>query len=445
MPSCRTGFSTPFVTFRIVSNLNVPDVMFPTQHSWVPTVIMTLKKVRNFLLDIKTRRKLWFMVHLYIGLFAGAVFVLIGLAGSLSVFGPEVDSALNPALKKIQGYPLQSAYRPLDEIAAAAKAVIPKQGKPYAFVFPSRPDEAFSVTYSLSAQTPGQSEWHQVFVNPYNAGGMGQRLMFDTGNPWQCSLRSFFVRFHYTLALGEAGRTFVGIVALFLLFSVLTGLIVWWPSSGKLRSALTIKARASTERLNFDLHKTFGFYSSVVMLVVLISGIEMVFPVYADGLVKVFLPLATKSEVPMSAETNQREPITLTQAVAITDKRFPDGAYKMIVFPQSERDAYRIVKGSPQEVNRTRSRRTLWLDQYSGKIVQERDPMIDAAGDVFLQWLYPLHSGEAFGLTGRILIFVLGLVPTVLYVTGFIRWRQKRKAKMKHSAKQNEKVRYFNN
>ncbi|PPK67336.1 putative iron-regulated membrane protein [Methylobacter tundripaludum] len=400
--------------------------------------MMPVKNVNSFR-DHKIRRKIWLKVHLYIGLFAGTVFVLIGLAGSLSVFWPEIDSELNPALKKIQSYPPQADYRSLDEIAVAAKAVIPRQGKPYALVFPARTDEAFSVTYSLPAQTLKQSEWHLVYVNPYNARVLGQRLMFDTGNAWRGNLMNFFVRFHYSLALGEAGRTFVGIVALFLLFSVLTGLIVWWPSSGKIRRALTIKRHASAERFNFDLHKTFGFYCSIVLLVVLASGIEMVFPGYADGLVKVFLPLTPKAGAPMSAETSQREPITLVQAAAITDKRFPDGVYKWIFFPQGERDAYRIVKGSPQEVNRTRPRRTLWLDQYSGKIVQERDPMTDAAGDVFLQWLYPLHNGEAFGLSGRIIIAITGLVPLLLYVTGVIRWLQKRKAK-KNLARQVSRI-----
>jgi uncharacterized iron-regulated membrane protein len=406
--------------------------MFPVQRRWLPTAIMTSKTIRKFLLDSKTRRKLWLRVHLYIGLLAGAVFVLIGLAGSLSVFGPEINSALNPSLKKIQGYSSQSPYRSLDEIAAAAKTVIPKQGKPYAFVFPNQPDEAFSVTYSLPAPAPGQSEWHLVSVNPYNARVLGQRLIFDTGNAWRGSLMNFFVRFHYTLALGEAGKTFVGIVSLFLLFSILTGLLLWWPSPGKLWQALTIKRHASVERFNFDLHKTFGFYSSIVMLVVLVSGIEMVFPDYAKGLIKVFTRLTPETEAPMSTESGRRELLTLIQVAAITDKRFPDGTYKWIFFPQGERGVYRIVKGAPQEINRTRPRRTLWLDQYSGKIVQERDPADDSVGDVFLQWLYPLHNGEAFGLIGRIIIVITGLAPLLLYVTGVIRWLQKRKAAREH-------------
>ena len=419
--------------------------LIPRSARWVPTVIMTSKTVRNFLLDIKTRRKLWLQVHLYIGLFAGAVFVLSGLAGSLVVFKPEINAILNPTLMRAQGDSSQATYRPLDEIAAAAKAVIPKQGKPYAFVFPDRPDEAFAITYNLPAPVPGQSEWHQVTVNPYNAGVLGQRLMFDTGNLWRGSLMSFFVRFHYTLALGEAGRTFVGIVALFLLFSVLTGLIVWWPSPGKLGQALTIKRHASAERFNFDLHKCVGFYFSIALLIVLFSGIYLVFPAYVVGLVELFSPLKPDVAKLVSEPGGQPLPIGLAQVTAITDKRFPDGEYKMIILPQDRKGFYLVVKRAPQEVNRTRSRRMLWLDQYSGKIMQERDPTNDAAGDIFLQWLYPLHNGEAFGLIGRIIIVITGLVPLLLYVTGVIRWLQKRKAKMKHNAKQNGKECLFNN
>ena len=56
--------------------------------------------------------------------------------------------------------------------------------------------------------------------------------------------------------------------------------------------------------------------------------------------------------------------------------------------------------------------------------------------DAVLQWLYPLHNGEAFGLAGRIIIVIIGLAPLLLYVSGIIRWQQKRDAKMKRLARQ---------
>jgi len=50
-----------------------------------------------------------------------------------------------------------------------------------------------------------------------------------------------------------------------------------------------------------------------------------------------------------------------------------------------------------------------------------------SAGERFLEWQYPLHCGEAFGNVGRALVMILGIVPLILYVTGFLRWRQKRR------------------
>ncbi|MDZ4151263.1 PepSY-associated TM helix domain-containing protein [Methylicorpusculum sp.] len=50
---------------------------------------------------------------------------------------------------------------------------------------------------------------------------------------------------------------------------------------------------------------------------------------------------------------------------------------------------------------------------------------------MFTHWQWPLHSGQAFGMTGRLLVFSTGLACPVLFVTGVIRWLQKRRAARK--------------
>jgi uncharacterized iron-regulated membrane protein len=58
-----------------------------------------------------------------------------------------------------------------------------------------------------------------------------------------------------------------------------------------------------------------------------------------------------------------------------------------------------------------------------------RDGLQETGGDVVLNWLHPLHNGEVFGLTGRIIVFISGLIPLLLFMTGYLRWRHKRRAK----------------
>ena len=63
----------------------------------------------------------------------------------------------------------------------------------------------------------------------------------------------------------------------------------------------------------------------------------------------------------------------------------------------------------------------VWLGQYSGKILAIRDVYNDSAGDTLLRWLHSLHSGQAFGLTRRIMVCISGLLPIIVFVTSIVR------------------------
>lgn len=45
-----------------------------------------------------TARAFWLKIHLYLGLFAGAVLALLGLTGGALVFGDQIDRLLDPAI-----------------------------------------------------------------------------------------------------------------------------------------------------------------------------------------------------------------------------------------------------------------------------------------------------------------------------------------------------------
>jgi uncharacterized iron-regulated membrane protein len=166
------------------------------------------------------------------------------------------------------------------------------------------------------------------------------------------------------------------------------------------------------------------------------SGVYLIFPDYGRALVSVFSPVSPpwpryQSVIPVG----DKIPISLAEVKAITDARFPDGEYRWIVFPKNESGVYLVGKRETNEVNLKIPYRSLWIDQYSGKILHVRENRTAPAGDTFEQWLYPLHSGEAFGLTGQSIILITGLVPLMLYVTGVIRWLQKNRAVKKKQNK----------
>ncbi len=90
-------------------------------------------------------------------------------------------------------------------------------------------------------------------------------------------------------------------------------------------------------------------------------------------------------------------------------------------------DTYTVCKDGVTDTGSLLHRRYVVIDQYSGKILDVDDPSKGTVGEVFTQWQWPLHFGQAFSWTGRILVFLSGLACPLLFVTGVIRWLQKRR------------------
>jgi uncharacterized iron-regulated membrane protein len=71
------------------------------------------------------------------------------------------------------------------------------------------------------------------------------------------------------------------------------------------------------------------------------------------------------------------------------------------------------------------------LDQYIGGVLAVDDPKRNGMGDTMLNRVVPIHDGKAFGMVGRVWVMLLGPGPSVMMVTGFMLWRQKRTARNK--------------
>jgi len=383
---------------------------------------------QQHLAKLKARRKNWLAVHLWLGLALGLFLSVFGITGSILVFHAEINELLNPQLLAVTMPKVNPVYQPLANIFQAGSSAMPEPARHTFTNYPRNGTAAFKLIYALPVANGATESW-EVYVNPYTAQVTGKRLMSRSDDPIPYTFIGFVFELHYALLMGEElGYTVVGIMGVLLIISVLTGLIVWWPLAGKWRQALTIKARASTERLNFDLHKTAGVYSTVVLVPVLFSGVYMDIPERVVPVLEVFSPVTYRYWF-RSAPQADNQHITMSEAVAIADKRYPTGRTGWIYGATQPTSTYTICKDGVADTGSFLHRRCVVIDQYSGKILDVDDPAIGTAGEVFTHWQWPLHSGQAFGWMGRILVFLSGLACPLLFVTGFIRWQQKRRAK----------------
>lgn len=93
---------------------------------------------------------------------------------------------------------------------------------------------------------------------------------------------------------------------------------------------------------------------------------------------------------------------------------FPDhGVYAVRTFDLRDRD--------------DQGRLWHYIDMDDGRVVGVRHDNGTSAGDQFFAWQYPLHSGKAFGLTGRLLVLLGGAVTLWLCLSGLKLWRRRRR------------------
>jgi len=57
------------------------------------------------------------------------------------------------------------------------------------------------------------------------------------------------------------------------------------------------------------------------------------------------------------------------------------------------------------------------------------NPRSGSAGDRFMAWLNPIHSGYAFGDGGRLLVFLTGLAAVLFVATGVPLWYARRRVR----------------
>ena len=378
-------------------------------------------KEKSFVTSLKkiTLRKVLLKIHLYISLWLGVFLVLAGLTGSLLVYDHAIDKWLNNDLMVIKE--ASGTQKPLLDLIAAADEASPIKSKASHLQLPSELDEALIVRYQVPAEEGHKGHNHhfyEVMMNPYTGATLGSRDRYY-------SLMSTILKLHFNLLANDTGKWIMGITALMTLFLTITGIYLWWPKLSKLKQALVIKKNASFIRFNFDLHKTVGFYTAIVIFSVALSGVYFNLPMIFRPVVNYFSPLDGMI-APVKSENFAGNPIKPEDVLAIAQQQFPGISVQRIFLPATNDATYQISGRQDNEI-RHKGSTMLWIDQYSGKVLKVKDPNKFTAGNTFINLQLPLHNGEILGEIGRVLVVIVGFAPLVLMITGVIHWLKKKR------------------
>ncbi len=373
-------------------------------------------------------RATWVKIHLYLALIAGFFFALIGLTGSISVYREELDELLNPRLVIEQP---AGKFQSLDKIMAAVQSAHPNRYGSWTLEMPRSSHSMITAWYDKPRETFFELYAPlMVSVNPYTAEVVASRFWGQTVATWLLDL-------HTQLGLDRFGRNTVGMLGLLLMVSVGTGVYLWWPSmrdtlAKPVPNRLTaytpslasrIRRNIGMIRLAFDLHRLIGLLSAAVLLLLAFTGFQLSYPAVLETLVgSSGMEHGETGRNIVSTASPNNHPVGLESAEFVARGPFPRAELRRVTTPAGDSGIYRINLRQGSEVNRRHPYTTVWVDRWSGQIKEVRDPARFTQGEVFTTWIWPMHTGEAFGATGRLLWFFAGMSLFFLYVSGLLHW-----------------------
>jgi uncharacterized iron-regulated membrane protein len=360
-------------------------------------------------------RNLLFKCHRYLGLILGIFVAIAGLTGSVAIV--LTDTWEVRTLGQIEPVAPQPQRLSFQAIVDRTQAAYPDRkqlqvSKISPTMFPHRPQRSPSLVTFTSLEK-GRSVELTVMVNPSTGKVLGEQ-------PKQ-PLYDAIMALHVNLFGGDVGKTIMGIVGLLGSILTLTG-IALWPGWRKLSAGFKIKWNARPKRLNFDLHKVAGLFASLFLTMALFTGFMWNLSEQTDPILY-WATFSQKPVVPTSTPIIDRSSLQIDELVQKAEAAMPGGVIETIYMPTEATATFDVSKKYPGDISWGRY---IMLDRYSGEVLAYENPLPswknaepDPNGMEVLKAFGPVHFGSWAGSFSRLLYFCVGLMPTILLVTGF--------------------------
>ncbi|MFB4371789.1 MULTISPECIES: PepSY domain-containing protein [unclassified Pseudomonas] len=363
-------------------------------------------------------KKILFQLHWFFGITAGLVLALMGVTGALYSFQDEILLAINPQMVVTAQ---AGEVLPPGELVERLQA----QGLSVSGLYVDT--EGGQPTRVFLTPTPGERRGGIRFVDPYTAESLGE--------PRGLQFFGLMLQLHRFLAMGQSGRQITGACTIALVFFCLSGLYLRWPRRvWSWRAWLTFDWAKKGRAFNWDLHSVVGTWCLPLYLCAALTGLYWSYDWYRGGLESLL------SDKPRAAgeERGRRGPPPQGQAMPPVDyaklwqgiqRTAGDklGVYSLQL-PSTAGQSARVFF-MLRDTEHTRAFDQMQLDPLTGEAKQVERYADKSFKAQLLASVYALHTGEYFGMVGRVLMMVASLLMPLFIVTGLLLYLDRRRKK----------------
>ncbi|MFD2553602.1 PepSY-associated TM helix domain-containing protein [Sphingobacterium tabacisoli] len=350
-------------------------------------------------------RKLVREVHGIMGLLVGIVLVIVALSGCVYTFQREIRSVVYPHLLYVEA-PKDMVRLSVDRISEIAEGYHTTT-KVREIVVSQQADR------SVKVYMYGQ---HLLYINPYSGVLLGK-----TDTKMDPFLMAWSL--HTQLGMGKLGGKIVAWSTLACVPLLITGIWLWWPSvRSTWRKVFYLPWKGSWKFLNFQWHKNGGFYASVFLLFICLSGLMMSFNWFEQGVYWLTGSEQTSRHIPKAIAT-AREDEVIQKSLDYTLKQFSEVEEVNIFFPGKSNNVFMFIAKYEDKLGR---REILYFNPDDGQLLQGVYSKERSMGDKVKAMNYNIHSGQIGGLLGRVIAFGVTLFAVFLIISGAVVWYQRK-------------------
>ena len=323
--------------------------------------------------------------------------VVLGVTGSIIEFEPELDRLFHPHLSfVIPGSRILS----LSEMGDAVSQRF--GGEPVVAYLPSlSPGLSYQVVLPRGI----------VYVNQYTGEVLGLR---ERGQSFLGYMRALHVR----LAIGNIGRNIVRWSGAAMVFSLVSGLYLWWPIK-----QVRIRGNWRSRRFLFDLHNSVGVFSFLVLTLLAVTGTVIGFEDQLAPLIqKVTSSAQPQTSYSIPEQTPGAQPITPEQAVTIARTQIPGAVPYRVQMPKYG-SRYQVALESPSDGIGS-GRNVVALDPFGNLLSVARSGDL-STGERILGINQALHTGVILGMPGRVAVALASAMVVLQIFSGLLLWRHR--------------------
>lgn len=369
-------------------------------------------------------KHLFAKIHLWMGLITFPIVFFVCITGTIIVFADEIielSAGKHRYVKEVRDEKVA-----IETILDNLKREYPNRRIPSYMVAYRAPERSIR----FNSYDP-QKGLRMIYVDPYSG-----KILKDDG-----TINFFYVtaHLHSSFMWHGPGEYIVDISIIVFIILLITGLILWWPktwSKKHLKGAFTIKWNVSFKRLNHDFHSVFGFYTLALALILGLTGLIIAFKPLAATTTDL---LGGNSKTPWEATYPSFQPeikdnYPINKIIEKTLNQFTDKDQLQIFTYFLSRESGIIPVKATKNVNlkSTTELDFIVFNRYTGEKLDIGDEAVLTEQIKNLFWT--LHMGS-WGLLGKIITFIGGLVISLMPLTGFYIWWQKHKASKRAKAK----------